>query len=106
MLYTLDLGSTERDIAKQLIRTGQPLPDRIANAPTLRLGLSFYLNAFFDLDSERTQGWGLGRIPWLAIQQYAVFYELDEEQTDCLVYFIRAMDSAHLKRVEEQNKIK
>lgn len=90
----------EKDIAKQAIRSGQPLPERIANAPSLRFGLNFYLQAFFDLDSERSQGLGLGRIPWLAIQEYARFYECDEEQTDCLIYFIRAMDSAHLKNVE------
>lgn len=104
MLYVLELGSTERDIAKQALRSGMQIPDRIKNAPVLRFGLQFYLQAFFDLDSERSQGFGLGRIPWLAIKSYAVFYELDEEQSDCLIYFIRAMDSAHLKNVEAKTK--
>lgn len=99
MLYALELGSTEQSIAKQSIRSGQPVPDRILNAPILRFGLEFYLQAFFDLDSERSQGMGLGRIPWLAIKAYAAHYDLDDEQSDALIYFIRAMDIAHLKRL-------
>jgi hypothetical protein len=86
------------------MRSGQPLPARIANAPQLRLGLSFYLNAFFDLDAERSMGMGIGRIPWSAILQYATYYELDEEQTDRLFYFIRAIDTAHIKSISESLK--
>lgn len=100
----LDLGSSEQDIVKQAIRSGQQVPDRIANAPELNLGLLFYLQAFFDLDAERSQGFSRGRIPWSRIAEYAKYYELDNDQTDCLLCFIRAMDTAHLKRLEEENK--
>lgn len=85
------------------MRSGDPIPDRILNAPQIRFGLMLYLEAFFDLDSERVPGMALGRIPWIAIQRYAEHYELDEEQTECLFYFIRAMDTAHLKRAEQKN---
>jgi hypothetical protein len=102
LLYTLELGSMERNIVRQALRTGQPIPDRILNAPMLRQGLVFYLEAFFDLDSERSQGMGLGRIPWIAITQYAEYYGLDDEQTDSLLYFIKALDSAHLQRIKEK----
>lgn len=98
----LELGNIEQNIAKQAIRAGQPIPERIENAPSLRLGLLFYLQAFFDLDAERSQGMNLGRIPWSAVQTYAVYYELDEDQTDCLHHFIRVMDTAHLKRLSEK----
>jgi len=92
----------EQNIIKQSLRSGQPIPERIANAPELQLGLVFYLQAFFDLDSERSVGgYGLGRIPWLAIKQYAEFYVLDEDQIECLIYYIRAMDTAHLKRLDK-----
>lgn len=97
----LELGSTERNIAKQALRSGQPIPDRILNAPVLEPSLMFYIQAFFDLDSERQQGLGLGRIPWLAMRQYAVHFELDDDQFDAMVYNIRAMDTAHLKRLKE-----
>lgn len=96
------MGNIERGIVKQAVRSGQPVPDRILNAPVLRFGLLFYLQAFFDLDSERAQGMSLGRIPWMAIKHYADHFELDEGQTDALFYFIREMDSAHLKRLESE----
>jgi hypothetical protein len=100
----LEMGSIEQSIVKQALRSGQPIPDRIMNAPALRFGLLFYLQAFFDLDAERSQGMGTGRIPWLAINQYAKYYALDEEQTECLIYFIREMDSVHLKRLREESE--
>jgi hypothetical protein len=104
LLYVLELGATEQSIAKQAIRSGEPLPDRIANAPKLRLGLQLYFNAFFDLDSERAQGFTIGRIPWIAICRYAEFYGFDEEQSQALLYFIKAMDTVHLKRIEGKTK--
>jgi hypothetical protein len=88
------------------LRSGQPLPERIANAPELRLGLVLYINAFFDLDTERSHGAmvGLKHIPWSSIKDYALAYELDEYQTESLFYFIKAMDCAHLKNLAEQIK--
>ena len=83
-------------------RLGQPLPERIANAPELHLGLELYLQAYFDLDSERSNGMGVGRIFWTSIADYAKAFDLDEDQTDDLFYFIRAMDNANLKRIAEQ----
>lgn len=92
----------EQNMVRQALRTRQPIPDRILNAPSLRMGLVFYLEAFFDLDSERSQGMGLGRIPWASVARYATYYELDDEQSDLLLYFIKALDSAHLDRIKEK----
>lgn len=92
----------EQDIIRQAVRSGQPIPDRIANAPKLRIGLRLFLQAFFDLDSERDQGWGLGRIPWTAMRQYALFYELDQEQSDALIHFVQVMDTAFLKWAKDK----
>jgi len=100
LLYILDLGSTEQSIAKQCARSRHPLPDRIANAPRLRKGLELYLQAFFTLDSERVSGWSVGRIPYSAVMNYAAVNQYDEIQTESLVYFVRAMDTEHLKRIE------
>lgn len=91
------MGPIEQGIVKQAIKTGQPIPDRIQNAPVLATGLLFYIQAFFDLDSAREQGWSLGRIPWMAVQQYAVFYDLDHDQNETLHYLIREMDIEYLK---------
>lgn len=98
------MGQHEQTIAKQAIRAGQPIPDRIANAPELLLGLQIYLQAFFDLDSERSHANGLTLIPWSAIKNYAVAFEFDEEQTEDLFYFVKAMDSAHIEKLAAKRK--
>ena len=81
---------------------GQPLPERIAKAPQLELGLELYLQAFFDLDSERSHGMGLTNIPWSRIKDYAIAFDFDERQTEDLFYYIRKIDNANLKRLEEK----
>lgn len=99
------MSKSEQQIVAQALRTGQPIPERINNAPELNAGLQLYLEAFFDLDSERSQGLGLSPIPWSSIKYYAEAYDFDEYQTYCLFLFIKKMDSAHLKRLEvKQNR--
>ena len=78
------------------MRDGTALPKRIANAPTLHLGLELYYNAFWELSTCRSTGWGLGPIPWLAMREYALVYELTEDQEEDLYYFIREMDNAYV----------
>lgn len=85
---------------------GQPIPDRIKNAPELLPGLGLYLGAFFDLDSERTHAFGPAAIPITAILAYAAAFKFDEDQTEDLIYFIREMDKENLKRVNEKQKQK
>lgn len=80
------------------------MPDRIANAPELRPHLQLYLNAFFDLDSERSHAFSVTAIPWSSIAEYARAFEFSEELTDELFYFIRKVDSEHLKRLAAKNK--
>lgn len=102
----LALGASEQNIAKQAMRAGEPLPARIANAPTLHYGLGYFLQAFFDLDGERSQAWGPRRIPWTSVQRYAEAHGLDEEATDELHFMVEYMDGEHLKRVEAKQKAK
>lgn len=98
------MGSTEQTIAKQAIRAGRPLPDKIANAPELKLGLSLYMQAFFDLDSERSHSSGPSPIPWTSIKQYSEAWDFDEEQTEDLLYLVREMDKFNLKRIAEKRQ--
>lgn len=102
-MYALDLGTLEQNIAKQAMKAGAPMPERIANAPELKQGLELYLDAFYDLDSERGVSETLGSIPWSKIKDYAEFYDFDEEQTECLFFFIREMDRAHRKRMNKKS---
>ena len=106
MAYLLELGPIEQNIAKQAMRAGQPIPDRIANAPELEMGLQLYLQAFFDLDCERSHAMAPTAISWTSVQDYAKAFEFDEEQTEDLHFFIRRMDSEHLKRIATKIKNK
>lgn len=83
---------------------GQPLPDRIANAPELITGLQLYLQAFFDLDSERSHAMGVTRIPTSRIREYSTYYEFDDEQAEDLLYLIKKMDTDHCDRLAEKAK--
>ena len=80
------MAPIEQNIAKQAYRAGAPIPDRILNAPVLREGLQIYLQAFFDLDTERNHGMGLMYIPWSKIKNYAEFYNFSFEETQDLLF--------------------
>ena|ERR1017187_993375 len=98
----LEMGKVEQSILKQAIKQGAPIPERIANAPELRLGLELYLQAFFDLDSERSHGMGLTRIAWSSIVDYSIALGLNEDETDDMIYFVKAMDFANLERLDSK----
>lgn len=87
----------EARIIQQCMRERLPLPESIANAPQLHLGLELYFDAFFDLSTCRTVGLaGAGPIPWSSIRDYAVTFELSEEQMEDLFYYVRVMDNAFM----------
>lgn len=100
------MAPIEQNIAKQAMRAGQPLPDRIANSPELIQGLQLYMQAYFDLDSERSHAMAPTAIPWSSMNSYAQVYEFDEEEREDLFFFIRRMDSVHLERLHEKIKAK
>ena len=43
MLYALDVGAFEQTLIRQATAAGQPIPDRVANAPRLQPGLELTL---------------------------------------------------------------
>lgn len=93
----LEQAPVEQQIIKQCFRDGAPLPKRIANAPQLQLGLGLYHEAFWELDSCRPVGWGVGPIPWSAMHDYAQAFEFDDVQMEALFYYVRVMDQVYLK---------
>lgn len=95
------MGPIEQRIAMQAYRAGDKLPDRIANAPQLKRGLELYLQAFFDLDAERSHSMGLTRIPWRSMWAYAQAYGFDDEQREDLFFLLRRMDNAHIDRLKD-----
>lgn len=77
------------------MRRGQPLPDRIANAPEVLLGLELYWQAFWELNTCRPAGWGLAPIPWSVMNDYATTFDFDDDQRESLFDYIMRMDKAY-----------
>lgn len=85
---------------------GEPIPERIKNAPKLESSLGFYYDAFFDLMSERQIGFGEGPIPTTAILRYSKHYELNSEEEADLLFFVRELDNAYLEHQARKAKKK
>ncbi len=68
------------------------------------MGLGLFFNAYIDLDSDRPSGWTARPIPWRAIMDYAQAYNITGEQRDDLLYHVREMDRAYLKKIAEKKK--
>jgi hypothetical protein len=74
-----------------------PLPRHLREAPEVAPGLEIYWLAFWDLLSERS-GMGDGPIRWTAIQAWADYNGLDEDQREALHHHLKRMVSFLLKR--------
>lgn len=59
--------------------------------------------AFWDLDSCRPIGMGLGPIPWTAMLAHKEHYGYDKDVFDYLWDLIRAMDAAYLSHVNKKS---
>lgn len=79
------MGEFEKGIIKQANQQRKALPDKIANAPILGIGLEFYWDAFLLLSSERISE---GAIPWRAMQAYAFEIGIDDVDDRQDFYFI------------------
>ena len=78
-------------------KRGCPLPDKIANAPSLIRGLERVFNAFINLNTCRPVGMGVGFIPWIAIDTYAQRMGYMGANYDEFVELIRAMDEEYME---------
>jgi len=93
----LEQGPTEATIIEQSVKAGWPLPESIANAPSLSPGLELYYIAFLDLMSCRQMGMSSGPIWWTTVQEYCNLLKLSEEQTEAMHFHIKEMDLVYLK---------
>jgi len=89
-------GGVQEGLADQMKRDGIELPDNVATQPMLQANLLCYLDAFYELDTERDHGMVPGPIPWSSIVAYGERYRFDIEE---LVFFVRKLDDAHLSKV-------
>ncbi|KFH18437.1 hypothetical protein ELZ19_06670 [Brucella abortus] len=77
------------------------------NEPEIVPADEFYLRAFFELNTGRTQGFGApGSIPWRDIVAYAEYAGLDEDVKPAFVSIIRALDAEYLKWMDEERERK
>lgn len=87
------MGDVEQTLARQAYSMRQPMPERIQNAPELNAGLELFLEAFFELDTERTEG----AIPWSSVVRYAEVYQFEEVQFGDLLHHLRTLDPVLMK---------
>lgn len=77
------------------------MPDKIANAPVIYLGLALYYNAWYELDGERDRS-KLEPIRRSSCFEYAVDYGFDDEQKEDLWFYVNEMDREFLKWYHSQ----
>lgn len=80
-----------------LQRYGKPLPAEYLARPKLSRALTFYLEAFWDMSTDRQIGMGEGPIPFSAIDRLAVRLGLDPGAFQRLKSLIRTMDHEYLR---------
>lgn len=69
--------------------------------------LHFHWSAFWDLNTDRPVGMGVGPIPFGAIDRYADRYGIaDIDEFDAFRELIRAMDDAYLSWSAKRRKTK
>lgn len=93
------MGPIEQNIIAQAKRCRDPIPERIRNKPRLHFNLSFFLDAFLELDTDRDVGMGFGPIPWSSLHNYAVVHELCGGAYDDFMYLLRQLDNAYIKHI-------
>lgn len=98
----MERGPSEARIVEECVRDGIPIPERIANAPELTVGLEVFYVAFWDLCSDRPSGLDLGQIPWSSIKLYCDEIDADEELREDMYHIIRGMDAAFLKHLQSK----
>lgn len=75
--------------------------------PHLPEYLVMHFTAFKDLSRQRSMGgFSLGNIPYLDIVQYAKLYEMDEETTEDLIFFVTSLDDHYLSNMNKERKAK
>jgi hypothetical protein len=101
----LEQGPTEQKIRELCERERRPLPDAIANAPTLELGNELFYMAFSDLTSCRGMGQGFpGPIPWTAINTYCEVHGIEGEQREDVFYHVQHLDKSYLDWSAKRHK--
>lgn len=74
-----------------------PVPDRIANAPELFLGLALFYLGFLALTSTRQLGLAQGPIPYMAMMDYCLAHGIEGEQQEDFIWLVARLDLKYLE---------
>lgn len=97
LTYSFKHSKNERALIESCYAQRRPLPDFVRDAPDLLPGLEFYFNAFLALTTCRVNGFGMGQIPWTAINEYCFTYGIDGDEREDMQFVIRKMDEEYIK---------
>lgn len=100
------MGEHEHQIAKMAARANRPLPEKIANAPSLNIGNELYMVSFMDLSTCRQSPYGAMPISYFDMVNYAMINDFDSEQLELLLRVIPDMDAKYLKIMDKKQKVK
>ena len=97
------MGAAEQNIIQQCLNSGEELPEEIVNRPEPMFGSSFYINAFNELDTERSHGMGITQIPWSSIMQYAHIEGMDRQEARDFLTVIRHIDYKYCLYLDKEH---
>lgn len=81
-----------------------PLPAwYTAGAPRLAAGAQIYIDAFWELSTERDFGYAMGPIPWSKIMEYADRAGLDAVMNRVFLKVVRELDEEYQK-IQKNNQ--
>ena len=87
---------------RELKRSGEKLPDEIKNKPELKTDFVFYLDAFFELSTDRPASLGIQPIPFSSIARFCEVYEIPRYEFPVFSFIIRSIDSEYMKLQKEK----
>lgn len=80
------------------------MPEWYVNKPQMSFQLNLYVAIFMELSSCRSIGFGMGPIPWTAVNEYAKFLQLSPYQTRVFNVIINTADGVYLKHHSEKKE--
>jgi hypothetical protein len=86
---------------EELLSRGVAVPEDFLSPPELPPMSQVFLEAFWDLSTERSIGMSVGAIPLSRVLVVAEWYGLDEDNTRTLFQVVRVLDRLYLAQVNK-----
>lgn len=104
----MGIGKDAERIINAALERGLPIPSSFESPPQIHEELLFYWNAFADLTTCRpVSGFGISRIPWIAVKQYADHHHiLDQDAFMEFNTIIQGMDTCFIAILDLQREAK